>query len=563
MQKHTNLLIIALISMFVFATSTLSDEIFLEKDNIPSLGGDFSSDPEKFTFAIIGDKTGGGEQNWPIFDMAMEEINRLNPDFAITVGDHIQGYVSDLNAVKSMWDEYIEHISKLNIPVMLVPGNHDVTNTAMYNYWKENIGKTYYSFDYKECHFLVLSTEESKSPEKAEVAEKAMMDFAIDDIQKNKDARHIFVFMHRPFWMDSKRWEPIEAALRGSKATVFGGHWHRLIYERRDDIAYVVIGATGAGITDIPMPELGRFHHFTLVSVEGNEASLAVIKPGSIFPEDISIREMHQRVQESMVRIEPEMPIPIAGENVTGRLIATIDNKADEPILARISIVEIDDSLWKIVPREVAIEASPGQKAESVFEFVYSADSISSQPKYTVESYYAGISLGKQERFVSFADTAAMRGIDKWMTGGISNVPGSAEREAVLNFFTDHKIDENSLSWQLASANNRGRVDLERTYDKQDNAMAYVRTFIHSPEGKTIWGAIVADDLAAVFINGEQISPLYDLDNWHGGVMFFPVSLKAEWNHVMVKSADFTGSWYFTFVLDDPDSQLKFSSQMP
>jgi len=563
MQRYTNLLIIVLTSMLAFTTFTFSDEIFLEKENIPSLKGAFSSDPEKFTFAIIGDKTGGGQQNWPIFDTAMEEINGLNPDFAVTVGDHIQGYISDLNAVKVMWDEYMEHISKLNVPVMLVPGNHDITNTAMYNYWKENIGKTYYSFDYKGCHFLIFNTEEHRSPEKAEVAEKAMMDFAIDDIQKNKDARHIFIFMHRPLWVDSKRWEPIETALKGAKATVFGGHWHRLIYERRGDITYVVTGATGAGITDIPLPQLGRFHHFALVSVEGSEANIAVIRPGNIFPEDISIREVHQRVQESMIKIRPEMPIPIAGETVTGKLIATIDNKADEPILARISMVEADDSLWKIMPREVAIEASPGQKAESVFEFVYSADSILSHPKYTVENYYAGISLGKRERFISFADTAAMRGIDEWMTGGISNLPDSEVRETVVNFFTDHKIDEDSLSWQLAPASNRGRVDMERVYDKPDNTMAYARTFIHSPEGKTIWGAIAADDLVAVFVNGEQIAPLYDLDNWHGGVMFFPISLKAEWNHVMVKSADFTGGWYFTFVLDDPDSQLKFSSQMP
>lgn len=564
MRKYTNFLVTAFISILIFAAIAFPDEIFLEKDNIPSFRNAFPSDQGKFTFAIIGDKTGGGEQNWPIFDMAMEEINLLNPDFAITIGDHIQGYVTDLNKVKSMWDEYKEHISKLKIPVILLPGNHDISNKAMYNYWKENLGKTYYSFDYKGCHFLVLNTEESQAQENAELAEKALLDFALNDIQKNKNARHIFVFMHKPLWVETKKWEPFEAALKGTKASVFGGHWHQLIYEQRDDITYIVIGSTGAGINDIPVPQLGIFHHYALVSVEDSNANIAIIRPGNILPEDISRREIHQRIQLSAVKFKTEMPVPMAGETVSGKLVATISNKADKPILAKINVLGADDSLWKIRPREAIIKASPGAEDRSVFEFVYSADSISTnQPKYVIESYYSGNLLNKREEFVSFEDTAIMRKIGEWMTGGIINLPDSKDREILVSFFKDHKIDENSLSWQPASANDKGVVDFESIYKKPDNAMTYARTFIYSPKDETIWGAIIADDLATVSINSEQISPLYNLDNWHGGTMFFPVSLKAGWNQAIIKSADFTGSWNFTFMLDDPDSQFKFSAKMP
>jgi hypothetical protein len=61
-------------------------------DNIPGIDRPFPQDDDKFTFAIIGDKTGGGLRNWPIFDRAMDEVSRLHPDFAIMVGDLIQGY---------------------------------------------------------------------------------------------------------------------------------------------------------------------------------------------------------------------------------------------------------------------------------------------------------------------------------------------------------------------------------------------------------------------------------------------------------------------------------------
>jgi Icc-related predicted phosphoesterase len=141
-------------AILVFVNIAFSEESFIENSNIPSLKRAFTSDPDKFDFAIIGDKTGGGEQNWPIFDRAVEEINLLNPDFAMTIGDHIQGYSNDVNAVEKMWKEYMDHLSVLKMPVILVPGNHDISNTMMYNYWKEKLGKTYFSFNYKGCHFI-------------------------------------------------------------------------------------------------------------------------------------------------------------------------------------------------------------------------------------------------------------------------------------------------------------------------------------------------------------------------------------------------------------------------
>ncbi len=55
----------------------------------------WTDDPDKFSFMILGDKTGGGEDNWPIFDRSVDEVNLLNPDFVIMVGELIQGYTPD------------------------------------------------------------------------------------------------------------------------------------------------------------------------------------------------------------------------------------------------------------------------------------------------------------------------------------------------------------------------------------------------------------------------------------------------------------------------------------
>ena len=128
--------------------------------NVPGIERPFPQDEEKFTFAIIGDKTGGGERNWPIFDRAMDEVSHLHPDFAIIVGDLIQGGITDLKVMNEQWKEFLKHANRIQVPFFFLPGNHDISNKAMYYYWNANIGKTYYSFDYKGCHFIFLNTEE-------------------------------------------------------------------------------------------------------------------------------------------------------------------------------------------------------------------------------------------------------------------------------------------------------------------------------------------------------------------------------------------------------------------
>ncbi len=43
-------------------------------EGMPIVERPFTNDPEKFTFAIIGDKTGGGLDKWHIFDRSIDEI---------------------------------------------------------------------------------------------------------------------------------------------------------------------------------------------------------------------------------------------------------------------------------------------------------------------------------------------------------------------------------------------------------------------------------------------------------------------------------------------------------
>ena len=147
MSKYEHMLKIAVIAalyLTVIAIVTAEAPNFPER--MPIIERPFSDDPDKFSFAIIGDKTGGGLDKWPVFDRSIDEINALKPDFAIMVGDLIQGDTRDLEQLAAEWKEFWHHESDLIIPFLPLPGNHDITNPVMYDYWKEHLGRTYSAF---------------------------------------------------------------------------------------------------------------------------------------------------------------------------------------------------------------------------------------------------------------------------------------------------------------------------------------------------------------------------------------------------------------------------------
>ena len=45
------------------------------------------------------------------------------------------------------------------------------------------------------------------------------------------------------------------------------------------------------------------FHHYSVVSVEGKEANVAIIQPGKIFPSTISTREYGELISASLPQL--------------------------------------------------------------------------------------------------------------------------------------------------------------------------------------------------------------------------------------------------------------------
>ena len=114
--------VFGLLLLCLAVTSTAAAQAPDFPDRMPIVERPFSADPDKFTFAIIGDKTGGGLDKWHIFDRAISEINSLQPDFAIMVGDLIQGVTTDIAQLDAEWEEFWQHESPLTSSVSPITG---------------------------------------------------------------------------------------------------------------------------------------------------------------------------------------------------------------------------------------------------------------------------------------------------------------------------------------------------------------------------------------------------------------------------------------------------------
>jgi hypothetical protein len=57
---------------------------------------DFKNDSDEFQFAIVSDNSGGGRAG--VLPAALEMVNRLQPEFVVSLGDLIEGYTDSSGA---------------------------------------------------------------------------------------------------------------------------------------------------------------------------------------------------------------------------------------------------------------------------------------------------------------------------------------------------------------------------------------------------------------------------------------------------------------------------------
>jgi hypothetical protein len=285
---------------------------------------------ETFQFAVISDRTGGHRPQ--VFSRAVQQINLMQPEFVVSVGDLIEGYTTDKRRLTGEWREFQYYVSRLDMPFFYVPGNHDLSNKSQEALWKEKFGRRYYHFLYKDVLFLLLNSEDP--PGKGGQFGAEQLDYVKETLADNPGVRWIFVFLHKPLWVAGygydpakNGWESLEALLKGRSYTVFAGHVHRYGKFTRNGQDHFTLATTGGG-SRMRGTDYGEFDHIAWVTMKTDVPVIANVMLDGILREDL---EPIHTAEEGKPRYnrQPTHPVrgvvtfegkPLAGAQVSFRL---------------------------------------------------------------------------------------------------------------------------------------------------------------------------------------------------------------------------------------------------
>ena len=174
---------------------------------------------------------------------AVATVNALEiqPDFIVFTGD-LTHTTDDPKERRKRLNEFHDIVGELKVKnVRFIPGEHDASldNGAAY---KEIFGNTYYAFDHKGVHFVML---DNVSDPGANIGEAQLAWLAADLAQQAKDA-HIVVFTHRPLFDLVVKWDwatrdgakAIDILMPYTNVTVFYCHIHQEHHHQTGHIAH-------------------------------------------------------------------------------------------------------------------------------------------------------------------------------------------------------------------------------------------------------------------------------------------------------------------------------------
>ncbi|MGB4704834.1 MAG: metallophosphoesterase [Candidatus Saccharicenans sp.] len=248
---------------------------------------------EVLRFAVLSDTNPPflNQKDFSQLEWMCRRVNALKPDLVIHTGDMIYGY--GLKSTRTQWDRYLQVIKCFEPPYHQIPGNHDVFNQRARQIYLDIFKRTYYSFDYKNYHFVLLDNLEDGQWGK--IGEEQLR--WLEEDLKNPRWEGAFVFVHIPVWDLKARnvrlewrefwFEKIHPLLLRSRVrAVFAGHTHRFGPTRiYDGLMYYVAGGGNTPLHKDYVRAGGR-NFFLLVEVTENGFRVNVVLEDRIISEE-------------------------------------------------------------------------------------------------------------------------------------------------------------------------------------------------------------------------------------------------------------------------------------
>lgn len=237
------------------------------------------SDPAGFSFIVLGDNEGDNA----VFRAILSSAQAETVDFLIAVGDLTpRSDPADFNRVKEL-------LQALPFPYYTAVGNNDIVGDETRSRYLAafstgqlglpDSNKTYYSFNHKGAHFIVLDNASRKVGFSDD-----QLDWLESDLSAN-DNRWTFLFLHRPVNLPltelygddettaSRKTNDRFAALIGRYpiTRIFSGHLHTFFTYSLGAIPVTITGGGGAAPQQAFSAILGPQYHYVKINVLDDE----------------------------------------------------------------------------------------------------------------------------------------------------------------------------------------------------------------------------------------------------------------------------------------------------
>lgn len=172
-----------------------------------------NSDDDSFSFIFLTDihyqqERGAAEG----FEVAVDRINELEADFVMTGGDLVFDVLrGNYDRSDSLFSMFKNASKRLKPPIYHCVGNHDLFGIYeespedashpdyKYGMFKRYFGKTYYSFDHKGWHFIVLNSLDERNQRYVGTINEPQIEWLKDDLSKVDKKTPIAITSHIPF----------------------------------------------------------------------------------------------------------------------------------------------------------------------------------------------------------------------------------------------------------------------------------------------------------------------------------------------------------------------------
>ena len=462
-------------------------------------------------FAIIGDRTGGHTAG--IYGEIVEEIIRLKPDFVISVGDLIEGYIDDKDQILEQWVEYKALIEPLTMPFYNTPGNHDIWDDQSAEIYLAEEGEPYYSFNHgKWIHFTILDNSRWSDIDEFPAEQFAWMK---KDLKKHRKFKHKFVLMHQPYWYNTlaagKTDRLHDVFVEYGVDAVFHGHFHTYFSGTYDGIRYTTIGSSGgAAQTDVG----GLYYHYAMVTVDEENLYIAPIRKGSVLPWDhITGEELHLvgdinnsglSFTSKLMLDDNLMPV---GNSVAVQLL---NLNSDFTLMSRLQWSAVDEISFNPAGIPVSIDAADSMMIE--FSLISSAP-LKSLPTLSIEYPYA-----TEKAF----DLSIPLSITRQTTANRVNEAPTIDGEISESSW------ENTVTAYFASDGSEMSIDKFSIAFSYDDHNLYIAARCHDDEiaslktdAKEHDGAVYQDDCVGFFFQPDIVEQVvYQIYFNSAGVVF-------------------------------------------